>query len=168
MESELDVAQQALAASREACQRAEEETSRLTDERVSLLVELGASKDELFAFRAETSKEKNDMEVDFDAAFEVIFNYGYDYCDFAHNIYGSKPRIPVGMLGTSQPLSPEFFINPRCPPDDVLVGASTAPKAGISEEVEHSFTVGAKVGDNPDSLSRVTREREEPGAYGEI
>ena len=44
----------------------------------------------------------------------------------------------------------------------------TAPKAGISEEVEHSSTVGAKVGDNPDSLSRVTGEREEPGAYGEI
>ena len=56
VESELDVAQQGLAASREACQRAEKETSRLTDERVSLLVKLGASKDELFAFRAETSK----------------------------------------------------------------------------------------------------------------
>ena len=107
------------------------------------------------------------MEVEFDVAFEVIFNYGYGCCAFAHNIYESKPRILVGMLGTSQPLSPEFFINPRCPPDDVLVGESTAPKAGISEAVKHSSTVGAKVGDNPDSLSRVTGEREELGAYGE-
>ena len=43
MESELDVAQQALAASGEACQMVEEEVSRLTDERVLLLVELKAS-----------------------------------------------------------------------------------------------------------------------------
>ena len=59
MESELDVAQQALAASGETCRTAEEEVSRLTDEQVSLLVELGASKYELCAFRAEVSKEKN-------------------------------------------------------------------------------------------------------------
>ena len=58
MESELDGAHQALAASREAWWKAEEEANRLTDERVSLLVELGASKDELSAFRAEAFKEK--------------------------------------------------------------------------------------------------------------
>ena len=52
MESELDMAQQTLAASGEACQTEEEEANRLTNERVSLLVELGASKDELSAFRA--------------------------------------------------------------------------------------------------------------------
>ena len=48
-----------------------------------------------------------------------------------------------------------------------LLGAAVAPKAGISEEVEHSSAAGAKVGDNPDSLSRVVGEREEPGASGE-
>ena len=58
MEYELDVAQHALAASREACRTAKEKASRLTYERVSLLVELGASKDELSAFRAEVAKEK--------------------------------------------------------------------------------------------------------------
>ena len=64
MEFELDVAQQALAASREACQTTEEEASRLIDEWVSLLVEVVASKDELFAFRAEVAKEKKALEVE--------------------------------------------------------------------------------------------------------
>ena len=52
VESELDGAQQALTASGEAWRKAEEEVSLLIDERVSLLVELEASKDELSAFRA--------------------------------------------------------------------------------------------------------------------
>ena len=99
--------------------------------------------------------------------FKVIFNYGYDCCAFAHNICGSKPRIPNRMSGTSQPLSPEFFINPRCPLDVVLVGAAVAPKAGISEEAKHSSVAKVEVGDNPDSLSRVAWEREEHGASGE-
>ena len=50
MESELDGAQQALAASGEAWRKADEEVSCLIDERVSLLVELRAKKDELVAF----------------------------------------------------------------------------------------------------------------------
>ena len=93
MESELDVAQQALAASGEAYRTTEEEASRLIDERVSLLVELGASKDELFSFCAEVAKEKKSLEAEYDAGFEAIFNYGYGCCAFAHNIYGSKPKI---------------------------------------------------------------------------
>ena len=167
VEFELDVAQQALAASREACRKAEEETSRLIDKRVSLVVKLEARKDELSVFQAEASKEKKVMEAEFDTAFEVIFKYGYGCCALTHNICGSKPRIPARLPGTSQPLSLEFFINPRCLPDDVLVGASVAPKAGINEEVEHSSTTEAKVGDNPDSLSRVAGERKKPNASGE-
>ena len=76
VESKLDVAQQALAASRKAFRMAKEETNRLTDERVSLLVELRARKDELAAFRAEVSNDKKALEVEYDAGFEVIFNYG--------------------------------------------------------------------------------------------
>ena len=98
-----------MAASGEACQTAEEEASRLTDEWVSLLVELGASKDELLAFRTEVAKEKKALEVEYDDGFEAIFNYGYGYCAFAHNIYGSKPKILDGMLGTLEPLTPDFF-----------------------------------------------------------
>ena len=103
------------------------------------------------------------MEKEFDAGFDVIFYYGYGCCAFAHNICGSKPGILDGMLDTSNPLPPEFFINTQCPPGVVPVEAVVAPKAGISKGVEHSSAAGAKVGDNPDSLSRVAGEREEPG-----
>ena len=50
MESELDSAQQALAAAKEACRKVEEEICRLTDERLSLIMEVGAGKEELVAF----------------------------------------------------------------------------------------------------------------------
>ena len=112
MEYELDVAQQALAALGEACRTAKEEVSRLTDERVSLLVELWAIKDELSAFRAEVAKEKKALEAEYDAGFEAIFNYGYGCCAFEHNICGSKPKIPEGMSGTLEPLTPEFSSMP--------------------------------------------------------
>ena len=56
------------------------------------------------------------MEEEFDASSDVVFDYGYDCCAFAHNICRSKPMIPTGMPDMSKPLPPEFFINPRCPP----------------------------------------------------
>ena len=166
MESKLDVAQQALVASREACRTAEEEASRLTDERVSLLIELGASKDELSAFRAEVAKEKKALEAEYEVVFEAIFNYGYGCCAFAHNTCGTNPKIPDGMPSTSEPLTPVFFVNPRCPLVVVLVGVVVAPKAGVSEEVKHSPTAGAQVKHNPDSLSMVADERKDLGASG--
>ena len=115
-ESELTGAQHALVASEEARRKTEDKASHLADERVSLLLELGASKDELIRVWAEASKEKKAIEEAFDASFDVIFNYGYGCCAFAHNICGSEPMIPDGMLDTSKPLPPEFFINPQCPP----------------------------------------------------
>ena len=54
----------------------------------------------------------------------MIFNYGYGYCAFAHNIFGSQPVVPDGIPDTSKPLSLEFFFNPRCPP--VAVPAEAA------------------------------------------
>ena len=89
------MAQQALAASGEAYRNAEEEVSRLKDERVSLLMELGANKDELFAFRAEVANEKKALEAKYDVGFEDIFNYRYSCYAFAHNICGSKPTFRV-------------------------------------------------------------------------
>ena len=166
MESKLDVAQQALVTSKEACRTVDEEVSRLTYERVSLLMELRASKDELSVFRAEVAKEKKALEVEYDAGFEAIFNYGYDCCAFVHNICGSKTKIPDGMSGTSKPLTPEFFINPRCPPAAVPAWADVTTKTGVSERVNHSLTVGAKIGDNLDSPSGVAGERDDLGAFG--
>ena len=83
-----------------------------------------------------------------------------------HNICRSKPKIPDGMPGTSEPLTPDFFVNLRCPPIVVPAGAGIAPKAGVSERVEHSLSVGAKIGHNPDSPSRVAKEMEDPNASG--
>ena len=129
-------------------------------------MELGASKDELSAFRTEVAKEKKSLEAEYDAGFEAIFNYGYGCCAFAHNIYGSKPKIPNGMPGTSKPLTPEFFVNPQWPPATVPAGVGVATNMGVSERVDHSSTAGAKIGDNPDSSSGVAGEREDPGASG--
>ena len=47
---ELDSGQQALAATKEACRKVEEEMFWPTDERLSLIMEVGAGKEELAAF----------------------------------------------------------------------------------------------------------------------
>ena len=115
-ESELDSIQQALVAVREACWKAEEETCRLTDERLSLIMELGASKEELAAFKAKAIAERKAMEEEFDASSNVIFNYGYGCYAFTHNICESKPMILAGIPVMSKPLPPEFFYQPPMPP----------------------------------------------------
>ena len=114
--SELGSAQQASVATKEACRRVEEENGCLTDERLSLLVELGATKDDFAAFREKSFAERSALEAEFDESSDVIFNYGYGCCAFAHDIRGSKPKIPPRIRDTSTPLTPEFFVNPRYPP----------------------------------------------------
>ena len=130
-ESELTGVQHALAASEEARRKAEDEANCLADEQVSLLLELGASKDELSAFRAEASKEKKALDKALDVGFDVIFNYSYGCCAFAHNICESEPVIPDGMPDTSKPLPPEFFINPQCPPGATPRVPTTDPDADV-------------------------------------
>ena len=112
VEFELARVQKALAIAEEARRKAEDEASRQADEQVSLLLELGTCKDEVSAIRAEALKKKKAMEKAYEEGFDVIFNYGYGCCAFAHNICGSQPKVPYGMSYTSKPLSPEFFINP--------------------------------------------------------
>ena len=107
VESELARVQNALAVVEEARRMAEDEASHLAVEQVSLLLELGTSKDEVFAFQAQTLKEKKALEEAYEEVFDVIFNYGYGCCAFAHNICGSQPVVP----DTSKPSSPKFFIN---------------------------------------------------------
>ena len=51
-----------------------------------------------------------------------------------HNIYGSEPLIPAGMPDTSTPLTPEFFMNPRCPPSSSSVLPDTKPFMTIGED----------------------------------
>ena len=111
-ESELGSVQQALVATKDACRRVEEENNRLTDERLSLLMEPGTAKDDFVAFRKRSFAKRSAMEAKFDASSDVIFNYSYGCCAFAHDIRGSKPKILPGMPDTFTPLTPEFFANP--------------------------------------------------------
>ena len=128
--SELDSVQQALAVAREACRKAEEEIRRLTDEQLSLIMELGLSKEEFTAFQAKAIAEMKAMEEEFNTTSDVIFNYGYNYCAFAHDICGSKPMILAEMPNTSEPLPLEFVINSQCP----LSAASDPPTTSIIRE----------------------------------
>ena len=73
--------------------------------------------------------------MEFDASSDVIFNYGYDCCAFAHNIRWSKPMIPAGMPDTYAPLTPEFFVNPRCPPGSSSILSMAEPVKTAGENL---------------------------------
>ena len=99
----------------EAYKKVEEENSQLAEEKLALVIELGAVKDDFAAFRAKAAAEKEMLEAAFDSSGDTLFNYGYGCCAFGHNICGSKPEIPEGMPNPSVPLTVDFFANPRCP-----------------------------------------------------
>ena len=115
VESKLARVQNALAVVKAARRKAEDEASRLTVERVSLLLELRTSKDEMSALQTQALKEKKALEKAYEEGFDVIFNYGYGCCAFAHNICRSQPVVLDGMPDTSKPLSLEFFYQPSMP-----------------------------------------------------
>ena len=77
-ELELDSIRQALAAAKETYRKVDEENDRLTDERLSLVMELRATKEDFAAFQEKSSAEKSALEAEFDASGDAIFNYGYD------------------------------------------------------------------------------------------
>ena len=129
---------------KEACQRVEEENDRLTDERLSLLMELGATKDDFAAFREKCFAERSELEVEFDASSDVIFNYSYDCCAVEHDIRGSKPKIPPGMPNTSARLTPEFFVNPRCPPGSSFALSTAKPIETAEESLADKGLSGAE------------------------
>ena len=165
-ESALTGAQHALAASEEAQRKAEDEVSRLADERVSLLLELEASKDELIGVWTEASKEKKALEEAVKAGFEVIFNFGYGCCAFARNICGSESVIPDRMSDTLKPLPPEFFINPCCPPSATPGVHTVDPNVDVREAGKSPPVVEVGLGTQSDSPIRVIGEDEEPDAAG--
>ena len=76
---------------REACTKAKEENSRLTDEWLPLILELGTLKDDFAALQEKVVADREAMEAEFDASDNTLFNYGYGCCVFTHNICGSKP-----------------------------------------------------------------------------
>ena len=89
------------------------------------------------------------------------------------------------MPDTSKPLSPEFFINPRCPLGVVPAKAATVNvrsgegmiaserevpaavlEADINKAGKHLFAAEVGLGNEPDSSTRVTGESEEPDVSG--
>ena len=104
-----------MAIARETCKKEEEENSRLADERLALVMDLGSIKDDFPAFREKAVADRETMEAEFDSSGDALFNYGYGCCVFTHNIYGSKPQIPDGMPDPSVPLTSGFFANPIAP-----------------------------------------------------
>ena len=83
-----------MAVAGEACRKAEEENSRLANERLALVMKLGTIKDEFAAFKEKAVTDREMMEAEFDASGNKLFNYDYGCCIFTHNICGSKPQIP--------------------------------------------------------------------------
>ena len=144
-ESEHGAAREALAAAGEACKKAEEENGRLAYEKLALVIELGAVKDEFVAFREKAAADKETMEVKFDSNGDALFNYSYGCCVFTHNICGSKPQIPDGMPDPSIPLTPEFFANPRCPSS--ISSAAPALDTVVGGEDEHPESSPTAVGE---------------------
>ena len=131
-------------AAKEAYRRVEEENGRLTDERLSLLVELGATKDDFAAFWEKSFAERSTLEAEFDVSSDVIFNYGYGCYAFAHDIHGIKPKIPPGMPDTSTPLTPEFFVNLRCPPGSSFTLPTAEPFETAEEFLADKGLPGVK------------------------
>ena len=123
--SEREAAQKALSLTGEACTKVEEENSRLTDERLSLILELGTIKDDFAALQEKAVADREVMEVQFDASGDTLFNYGYGCCVFTHHICGSKSQIPDGMSDPSVPLTQKFFANPRYPPKHLVCCSSS-------------------------------------------
>ena len=97
--------------------KAEAKVASLEVERTSLMLEVGATKDEVSSLQSQVGKNKATMEEDYQKVLELIFTYGYRCCMFKHNICGDQPEVPDDMPDSSDPLPPEFFANPRCPPD---------------------------------------------------
>ena len=186
VEFDLGKVQNALVVVEEARWKAEDEASCLAVEWVSLLLELGTSKHEVSALQAHTHKEKEALREAYKEGFDVIFNYGYGYCAFAHNIYGSQLVVPYEMPDMSKPLQLEFFINPRCPqsvvpakdatinvrPGEAMIVLEREVLASILEadiSKAGEYLPGAEVGpsNEPDFSTRITEKIEDHDVFGE-
>ena len=94
--------------------RLEAQLARIEAERASLLLELKASKGEVYSLHAQAKEDREDMVKDYQGSLELIFAYGYGCCAFKNNICRDWQEIPNGMPDSACPLPLEFFVNPRC------------------------------------------------------
>ena len=141
-EEDLARDQEALVAAKEGRCKADAETACLEVEWTSLLLDLGATKDEVSSLHSEVGKEKKAMEEEYQKALEVIFAYEYGCCVFKYNIYGDHPEVLKGMSDSVDPLPPEFFVNPDYPPFQAATEATTT-EAPLSETPKEPMEVAA-------------------------
>ena len=73
-EFEHGAAQEALAIAREACKKVEEENGHLVDEKLALVIELGALKDDFAIFLDKAAVDREAMEAEFDSSGDMLFN----------------------------------------------------------------------------------------------
>ena len=115
----------------------------MENEKLALVIELGALKDDFTAFREKAAADREAIEAEFDSRGDMLFIYGYGCCAFMHNICGSKPQILDRMLSPLIPLTAEFFANPRCPPGASVAAYALAPIAVSGEERSENSLVAA-------------------------
>ena len=115
----------------------------MMDERLALVMELGAIKDDFAAFWEKAVADRETMEAEFDSSGDTLFNYGYVCCAFTYNICGSKPQILDGMPNPSVLLTAEFFPNPRCPPGVSAAAPALDPIVVNGEESSENSPVAA-------------------------
>ena len=119
-EGELARVKDALVVAKKAKRKAEAkveveaEVARPEVEQTSLMLEIGAVKDEVSSLQSQAGKDKAAMEEDYQKALKLIFTYGYRCWMFKHNIYGDQPEVPEGIPDSSDPLPQKFFVNPKC------------------------------------------------------
>ena len=133
-EFDREAAQEVLASMGEACKKAKKENRQLAEEKLALIIKLGAVKDDFAVFREKAVAEKEMMEAAFDSSGDTLFNYGYGCCAFAHNICRSKPEIPDGMPNPLVLLTTDFFANPSCPPSASMATSVLDPIAVNGED----------------------------------
>ena len=133
-EFDREAAQEVLASMGEACKKAKKENHQLAEEKLALIIKLGAVKDDFAVFREKAAAEKEMMEAAFDSSGDTLFNYGYGCCAFAHNICRSKPEIPDGMPNPLVLLTTDFFANPSCPPSASMATSVLDPIAVNGED----------------------------------
>ena len=98
--NDLNRVQGALVAEEEDGHKLEAEVACLAVERTSLLLELGASKDEVYSLHSQAGKDKEHYQK----ALKPIFSYCYGCYAFKHIICSDQAGIPDGMPYFVDPL----------------------------------------------------------------
>ena len=123
--SKREDAQKALSLAREACTKAKEENSRLTDERLSLILELGTFKYDFVALQEKVVVDREVMRPSLMRAVTRCSTMAM-VAVFLHTIYsGASLRSP---------LTSEFFANPRCPTSTLSAIPAPDPATVSREE----------------------------------